>query len=233
MGLVVNGVVAQASLVLECQPIGIVLLSDVRFVREALVTFLQRHDKIRIVGAFDEFGTEFEQSLTSQPDIVLIDTALIGGTAAVRRTKQVAPEVRVVAFALAESENDVIAWAESGVSGYIPRSAALDDVVPLLECTMRGEQPCSPTVASGLVRRIAIGAHAVPDHKSLTRREIQIVGLISKGLSNKEIANTLEIGLTTAKSHVHNVLGKLGLVRRSQAAQWMREQVVWSDTKRR
>jgi two-component system, NarL family, nitrate/nitrite response regulator NarL len=132
-----------------------------------------------------------------------------------------------VALALAEREDDVLTWVESGISGYIPRSAALGDVVALLEGAMRDEQLCSPRIASSLVRRIAIGLPTIPsgERKSLTQRELEIVKLVSEGLSNKEIANSLKIGLATTKSHVHNALGKLGLVRRGQAAQWMRDQI--------
>jgi two-component system nitrate/nitrite response regulator NarL len=207
--------------------IGIVIVSDVRFVREAMVSFLERSGKVEIMGAVGELSAEFARSLARHPDIALIDTALANGLTAVRRIRQIAPWMRVVALALAEREDDVLAWVEAGVSGYIPRSAALSDVVPLLEGAMRDEQLCSPRIASSLVRRIAIGLRAVPsgERKSLTQRELEIVKLVSEGLSNKEIANSLKIGLATTKSHVHNALGKLGLVRRGQAAQWIREQV--------
>ncbi len=207
--------------------IGIVILSDVRFVREAMVSFLERSGKVEIMGAVGDFSAEFVRSLALHPDIALIDTALADGLTAVRRIRQIAPWVRIVALALAEREDDVLPWVESGVLGYIPRSAALGDVVPLLEGAMRNEQLCSPRIASSLVRRIAIGLPTIQsgERKSLTQRELEIVKLVSDGLSNKEIANSLKIGVATTKSHVHNVLGKLGLVRRGQAAQWMREQI--------
>jgi two-component system nitrate/nitrite response regulator NarL len=205
--------------------IGIVVLSDVRFVRDALVAIFERSGKLDILGVAAELGAAFEQSIARHPDIVLIDTNLPDGFATVRLIKQRAPQVRIVALALAEREDEVIAWAEAGVSGYIPRSAALNEVVDILQGAMRGEQVCSPRVASGLVRRLAIGAgREQPELVPLTRRELEIVQLINEGLSNKEIAHRLKIGLATAKSHVHNVLGKLGLGRRSQAAQWMRAQ---------
>ncbi len=207
--------------------IGIVILSDVRFIREAMVSFLDRSGKVAVMGAAGEFSAEFVRSLALHPDIALVDTALSDGLTAVRCIRQIAPWVRIVALALAEREDDVMTWVESGASGYIPRSAALGDVVPLLEGAMRNEQLCSPRVASSLVRRIAIGLPAVQpgERKSLTQRELEIVKLVSNGLSNKEIANSLKIGLATTKSHVHNALGKLGLVRRGQAAQWMHEQI--------
>jgi len=206
--------------------IGIVILSDVRFVRDALVMIFERSRKLNILGVAADFSAAFEQSMARHPDIALIDTALPDGFAIVRRIMQLAPEVRIVALALAEREDEVIAWAESGVSGYIPRSVGLNEMVAILEGAMRGEQVCSPRVAGGLVRRLAaVSGHQRPAEPiALTQRELEIVQLINDGLTNKEIARRLEIGLATAKSHVHNLLGKLGLERRAQAAKWIRRQ---------
>src|SRR3989442_8173668 len=89
---------------------------------------------------------------------------------------------------------------------------------------MRGEQVCSTRISAGLLRRIAAGPRAAgasaatADATALTAREDQVVRLVAAGLSNKEIARRLDIGLATVKSHVHNVLGKLTLERRSQVA---------------
>ena len=204
--------------------LSIVILSDVRFVRDALVSIFEPHARFSVLGACAEFGAVFERSIA--PDIVLIDTAIPDGFAVVRRIRQFAPEVRIVALALAELEDEVLAWVESGVSGYIPRSAALNDVVAILEATIRGEQMCSPRVASGLIRRLATDGirQRAAEPAALTRRELEIIQLISDGLTNKEIARRLAIGVATTKSHVHNLLAKLGLERRNQAAKWIREQ---------
>jgi two-component system nitrate/nitrite response regulator NarL len=203
--------------------LSIVIVSDVRFVRDALVSIFEPHARFNVLGACAEFGAVFELSIA--PDVVVIDTAIRDGFAMVRRIRQFAPEVRIVALALAEREDEVLAWVESGVSGYIPRSAALNDVVAILEATIRGEQMCSPQMASCLVRRLATDGtrQRPPEPAALTRRELEIIQLINEGLTNKEIARRLTIGLATTKSHVHNLLAKLGLERRSQAAKWIRE----------
>ncbi len=209
--------------------LSIVILCDIRFFRESLVDILGRDRTLKILGAMADYGETFERSLALRPDIVLIDTALPNGLAAVRRTRLLAPWVHVVAFAMAETEENVVAWAEVGAAGYIPRTAGLAELVSMLQNVMRGEQVCSSRVASCLMRRIAnptgrSKSEGKPcDPPPLTRRELQIVQLINAGLSNKEIARRLNIGLATTKSHVHNVLGKLRLGRRGQAALWMRE----------
>jgi two-component system nitrate/nitrite response regulator NarL len=212
----------------DTRSINVVVLSDVRFVRDALVALLDRSGKTKVVKAVGELDFEFEQAMALRPDIALIDTGLPDGLAAVRYTRQLAPQVRIVALALAEREEHVILWAEAGISSYIPRSAALQDLVHLLERSMRDEQACSPHIANRLMRRIASGFAPLraTEQATLTHREMEIVRLVSEGMSNKEIANRLKIGLATTKSHVHNALGKLGMVRRSQAAQWMHQRAM-------
>jgi DNA-binding NarL/FixJ family response regulator len=114
------------------------------------------------------------------------------------------------------------------VCGYVPRSTALVELADFLGKIIRREQICSTRIAAGLLRWIADGPRATgpkatpAEATALTAREDQVVRLVAAGLSNKEIARRLDIGLATVKSHVHNVLGKLTLERRSQVARWLR-----------
>jgi DNA-binding NarL/FixJ family response regulator len=133
--------------------------------------------------------------------------------------------MRIVVFAVNENERDIVAWAQAGAVGYIPSSAALSDLVRLVADIRDGKQVCSGRVAAGLLRRVALasppdsGRVAAP---ALTRRERQTAELIRVGLSDKEIARQLNISLATTKSHVHNLLGKLNVQRRSQVADCLR-----------
>ena len=135
----------------------------------------------------------------------------------------------VVVIAVAETAEEVIAWAEAGAVGYIPKTASLADIVPIVSGIMRGTQAFSGSVAASLLRRISDGGASNRGHQNttsspaLTAREAQIAQMIATGLSNKDIARRLNIGLATAKTHVHHLLGKLNLQRRSQAVSWNRE----------
>jgi DNA-binding NarL/FixJ family response regulator len=219
-----QGAVAESS----SPELSVVILSDIRFLRESLLEIFRSSREVKVLGQAAEFGEALDRSLSMRPDILLIDTAFPEGLAAARRIKQLAPQVRIIALALAETQEDVVAWAEAGISGYVPRSTGLSDVVVILQKAMRDEQACSGRVANGLMRRIAEIARLIPtvssDSTPLTKRELEILQLINHGLSNKEIAHRLNIGLATTKTHVHNVLGKLGLGRRGQVAGWMRKQ---------
>jgi DNA-binding NarL/FixJ family response regulator len=211
--------------------LSVVILSDIRFFREGLVEVLGRHSGLSVLGDAAELGEAFEAFLALLPDIVLIDTGFPQGLSAVRLTRLLAPGACVVALALAETGHNVVVWAEAGAMGYIPRTAGLGEMVAALQSVVRGEQACSSAVSGYLLRRIA--APADPNRGSpqlcgsplLTKRELEVVELIDAGLSNKEIARHLNIGIATTKTHVHNILEKLRLGRRSQAAIWIREQL--------
>ena len=131
------------------------------------------------------------------------------------------PGSYTVALALGETESEIIDWAEAGVSAYVTREASIDELVIVIERVTRGEVLCSPKVAGSLFRRVsalATGGQTSPAPVRLTARERQIVDLINEGLSNKEIAGQLVIELATVKNHVHNVLVKLNVARRGEAA---------------
>jgi DNA-binding NarL/FixJ family response regulator len=123
----------------------------------------------------------------------------------------------------------VLEWAEVGASGYVPRDASLTDLVAAIERTARGELQCSAQVAAGMIRRVwalakVAGDREVPAGSTpLTPREREIMRLIDQGMSNKDIARHLGIGVATAKSHVHHILEKLHVRGRSQAAARMRQ----------
>jgi DNA-binding NarL/FixJ family response regulator len=219
---------APGGLAAECaRPLSLLILSDIRFMREGLANVLRREEQaFQTIDIAAHVGEAIKAMQAGLPDVVLIDAALPDGLAAAARLRGFAPGIRIIALAVAETEADVIAWAEAGASGYVPRSAALADLVVFVTGIMRGEQACSTRVAAGLMRWIAnaprartANPHAAP---ALTAREEEIVSLICAGLSNKEIARRLKICLSTTKSHVHNVLGKLELRRRGQVSRWLR-----------
>jgi two-component system nitrate/nitrite response regulator NarL len=206
----------------------LLILSDIRFLREGLAAVLARDSAFATVAVAADLGEALAAAASQPPPIILVDAALPDGLGVVARLRQLVPSAQIVALALSEIEADVIAWAEAGVCGYVPRSIALSELADFLGKIMRREQVCSTRIAAGMLRRIAEGSRAAgrkavaADATALTAREDEVVRLVAAGLSNKEIARRLDIGLATVKSHVHNVLGKLALQRRSQVARCMR-----------
>jgi DNA-binding NarL/FixJ family response regulator len=207
----------------------LLIVSDIRFLREGLAEVLARDGAFAVVGAAADLDEALEIAHARRPQVILLDAVFPNGLAAARTLGELNLQIAIVALALAETEDDVIAWAEAGISGYVPRTAAMADLVGLLSDVVRGEQTCSTRVAAGLLRRISTASRAGSDARSranepaLTAREEQVVRLLCTGLSNKEISRRLNIGLATTKSHVHNLLAKLELARRGQVLRWSRE----------
>ena len=203
----------------------LLVASEVRFLRDSLGEVLGRNGDMTVIGFARDSREMVSMSESLAPDIVLMDSALRDGIAAVRRLRETPAKPRTVVFAIAETAESILNWAEAGITGYISSDAALCDLNSLMVDIAGGQQTCAPRVSAALIR--TVGASGLPAREQgtpsgLTRRELEIVGLIGSGLSNKEIARRLNIGLATTKSHVHSVLSKLRLQRRGQAASWTR-----------
>jgi DNA-binding NarL/FixJ family response regulator len=207
----------------------LLIVSDIRFLREGLAEVLGRNGAFTVVGTAADLDAAIEIARVHRPQVILLDAAFPHGLAAARTLDAMNPRTPIVALALAETADDVIAWAAAGISGYVPRTAAMADLVGFLRDVVSGEQTCSTRVAAGLLRWISTAARTGSEAQTTTKepvltiREAQVVRLLCTGLSNKEIARRLSISLATTKSHVHNLLAKLELERRGQVVRWSRE----------
>lgn len=158
--------------------------------------------------------------LVAQMDAVLLCVVTLDPEV-IARLRRIGPGVPIIACGLKETEENVISWAEAGMSGYVPRRTKLSQFLPQLRQVLGGEQTCLPQVAARLLRRFANAVpQGAPDspHNRLTRRERQIAELISSGRGDKEIARLLNISLATTKFHVHNLLRKLNVQQRGLVA---------------
>jgi two-component system, NarL family, nitrate/nitrite response regulator NarL len=200
--------------------IEVFLLVAVRLYRDGIAAALRRDPRFRIVGSAASLGSAQLEGLAASPDVVLVDLDLAEGVNVVRALHGEWPTTRIVALAVREADEDIISWAEAGVSGLVSRDATLAELLDAVAGAMTDEVPCRPAVAAALLRRVASLRRegAAADGRALTRRELEIVSLISDGRSNKEIARSLQIELATVKNHVHNILEKLGVARRTEAA---------------
>jgi DNA-binding NarL/FixJ family response regulator len=186
---------------------------------------LERYAQIEVVGAGPADTELLGQLRECRPDAVLLDSAVTGGLAMVRAITEVLPSTKVVAFAVADGEAQVIACAESGAAAFVAAEASVSDLVDVVEGAVRGELRCSPRIAATLFTRLAKLAadqERLYDGLHLTGREGEIIALLDQGLSNKEIARHLRIETATVKNHVHNILEKLHLHRRGEAAAYAR-----------
>jgi two-component system, NarL family, nitrate/nitrite response regulator NarL len=199
----------------------VLIIVGIRLYREGLVQLLSARDELTVVGA-ESHGRHALTGLDElAPDVVLVELG-IPDLDAIRQTlASRSPQIPLVAIGIADSDTDVIACAERGFAGYVTRDASVDELAATVCHAARGEFSCSPRMAATLMRRLgALAAELRPASSMarLTRREREVAALMGADLSNKEIAIRLRIEVATVKNHVHNVLDKLQVHRRTDAA---------------
>lgn len=200
------------------------IVSDVRLLCDGLVLSLSEQPSLAVVGAAD-LTISPTHIAAACPDVVLLDVGTPDGLDALLAFRQALPDLKIVAIAVADVEQEVVACAEAGVSGFVSRNGSIQDLVTAVHCAVRNELVCSPRIAALLFSRIAaVGSERSHgrDDSALTRREHEIVSLMTQGLSNKEIARQLRIQNATVKNHIHSILGKLHVRRRGEVAARMR-----------
>jgi DNA-binding NarL/FixJ family response regulator len=208
------------------KPIRVLLVDDHAMVRRGLRGFLELLDDIEIVGEAENGREAVDAARSLRPDVVLMDIVMphLDGVGATVAIKGELPDVEVVALTSFVEEAKVTAALEAGASGFILKDADADDVAAAIRSAHEGEVRLDPAVAGLLARRVRERASSqVSTAEPLTDRERDVLRLVARGLANKAIAAELGIAERTARTHVSNILGKLGLSSRTQAALYARD----------
>jgi len=203
------------------------IVADIRLFREGLAAALQREHGLAVAGTASNAAEAAAAIRAGVADVVLLDTLASDVECEIRTIRAANAEAKVVALGAPDDDERVIAWAEAGVASYLRREASLGELAEALESLARGEAVCSPRIAAALLRRVRTVAAARPSNRAattLTSREREIIALIDEGLSNKEIARRLVIEVATVKNHVHNILDKLRVGTRGEAAAVVRRE---------
>ena len=211
--------------------IRVVIISDVRLYREGLKEILNNENSVNIVGMAYDFEEAVSEITRCAPDVVLVDMTMLASNAMVSHIMSSCPQSRVVALAVSEDEESIMACAKAGIMGYVSREASLEQLLKALCGVVKGELYCPRRIAANLINKFKSLPQAETPKSSpqtsqpqlsqskmalLTQRERQIAALLSDGLSNKQIARNLTIEVSTVKNHVHNILTKMGVTSRIQ-----------------
>jgi DNA-binding NarL/FixJ family response regulator len=203
----------------------VLVLADVRLYREGLAGLLAGEPSLTVVAAEPVNESALERVRAERIDVVLLEAATACETRVIEELARLAPETKVVAYAVLDEDRQAVRCAEAGAAAFVTGEATAEQLVAAILGVARGEANCSPRMAALLIRRLrtlAQGMRPAEAYGELTSRERSIVALIDDGLSNKQIATRLGIEVCTVKNHVHHVLEKLGVTRRSQAAARLR-----------
>jgi two-component system, NarL family, nitrate/nitrite response regulator NarL len=203
------------------KPARVVLICRVRLYRDAVVARLNRNAGIIVVGVAD--GNENIQHDLDElmPDIVLLDVGTPGSLTFATQLVRAHPQIRVLGFGIDDVPANIVACATAGLCGYVPSFASIGQLAEAIRRAAVGETVCSSVTAGQIfdyLRSSALAPTLPTIDSVLTRRQQQILHLIDEGLSNKQIARRLSVGTSTVKNHVHNILERLQVGRRSEAA---------------
>jgi two-component system, NarL family, nitrate/nitrite response regulator NarL len=212
--------------------IRLLLVEDNRLLREGLTAMLNSQPDIKVVAAFGN-GRDAVLKATQElkPQIVLLDLGLKGQNSLrlVEWVKKESPEVKVIVMDLIPVEADIVAFVREGASGFLLKDATFDDFLSTIRSVAAGANVLPPSLTGLLFSQIV--EQVVEQGKidliaavRMTKRECDVIDLIAEGLSNKEIAQRLNIATYTVKSHVHNILEKLALRTRLQVASYAHTQ---------
>jgi two-component system nitrate/nitrite response regulator NarL len=211
--------------------IRVLLVEDNRFLREGITDILRTQGKFAVDARADGDDSDGQLADLDSPDIVLLDLGLEKehSLKLMGVLRERFPGARVIAMDIIPDQGDIVEFVKAGGSGFILKNAPLEDYVSTIKAVAAGATILPAMLTKSLftqiVESVLKNGNKVPDHAiRLTKREREIVDLISEGMSNKEIAQQLHIATFTVKSHVHNVLEKLDLSTRLQIAAFVRDE---------
>ena len=202
------------------EPINVMLIDDHRVVRQGLRDFLELQEDIEIVGeaANGEDGVQLARELL--PDVVLMDLVMPGmdGVETTRRLKAASPSTRVIVLTSFADDNKVFPAIKAGAISYLLKDISPEDLAHAIRAAQRNEAVLHPEVAAKLMQEFSAPKSSEAPVDQLTPREMDVLRLVAKGMSNKEIADKLIISEKTTKTHISNILSKLHLADRTQVA---------------
>ena len=204
--------------------IRLLLADDHVMLRQGTAELLRREPDLEVVGEAGDGQQAFEMAFTLKPDIVIMDVRMpiLSGIEATRRIREQFPQVQVLVLTAHDDDQYVFSLLQAGASGYLLKTAPVGDLIKAIRQVRAGESPLDPTIARKVVVSMS-GSPATtsstvePSLQSLTARELEVLQLLARGLSNRVIAEELFVSDRTIQTHLTNIFSKLGVTSRLEA----------------
>jgi NarL family two-component system response regulator LiaR len=200
--------------------IRVLVVDDHVVVRRGIRALLATETDIEVVGEAENGREAVAETENLQPDVTLMDLVMpeMDGIEAIRRITARQPEARILVLTSFAADDKVFPAIKAGALGYLLKDSSPEELVGAIHQVYRGESSLHPTIARKLLQELSQPAHEPRTLEPLTEREVEVLKLVAQGRSNQEIAEALVISEATARTHVSNILRKLHLASRTQAA---------------
>lgn len=207
--------------------IRVLLVDDHILFRKGLVNILNEEDIVEVIGEASDGSEAIEMARDLMPDVILMDINMpkVNGLEATRAIKAEMPYVKIVMLTVSDDDEKLFESIKAGAQGYLLKNLEPEDLVDYLSGVMKGETPISGLMATKIFDHF-VGNNPIPtvevksdkDKKPLTKREIEVLQYVIKGATNRDIADELQISENTVKNHLRNIMEKLHMQNRIQAA---------------
>lgn len=196
--------------------IRVVLADDHSVVRKGVREFLEEEPDIDVIGEASDGLQAVELATELQPDVIVMDIKMpqLSGVDATKRIRSAAPKVRVLALTAYDDDPYIFGLLEAGASGYVLKTAESSELIRAIRAVAAGQSALDPAIAPRIIARVAQPA---PVTESLTERELEVLRLAARGLTNKQIGHDLDISDRTVQNHLANIYAKLGVASRTEA----------------
>lgn len=200
----------------------VILADDQVLFREGIAQLLATQDDVRVVAEAGDGQQALDLTLSYRPDLVLMDISMprMNGLEATRRIKEELPETKIIMLTVSETDDDLFDAIKAGADGYLLKNLKASGLFEKLRGVLQGEAALTPYLATRLLQEFARRSHEdkASQWGGITEREKEVLQLVVRGCSNREIGLTLSIAESTVKRHLHNILEKLQMQNRVQAA---------------
>jgi len=200
--------------------IKILIVDDHAIIRKGIISLLDTDKTIQVIGEAEDGNTAIEQYMIKKPDVVLLDLVMpnIGGIEVIRTVLEADPGAKFIVLTSFASDDQVFSAIKSGALGYLIKDTDPDDLITAIHQVHRGESYLSSVIARKVIQEIFESDNKPVIADPLTKREVEVLQVLAKGKKNKDIAELLSISDTTVRKHVSNILAKLHLASRTEAA---------------